>query len=238
MRGKTAPLVLVPILLITGCGVTEDAHYENADALRTALVDEGYPCHAEEELDRFDSEGTSLTCDGGIHIYTWDAESAGDEEKLTVIASGDARRPRYNVRSDTWALTTRDEDEAYDLQDNFGGEIVTPDEAASLFSPLQPAFKHCNEGEYMRYDSEYDVLTIAGAYEEGSGSFISTAGRQAAEIYECVIDEVDLPQHVADDIARTRAFDGARDSSWGDFSASWTYHPDDGLNIQIEHNQD
>ncbi|MGQ7788206.1 hypothetical protein [Nesterenkonia sp. K-15-9-6] len=228
----------IPLLLAAGCGVEKDAHYESAGSLRVALVDEGYACSARDGFDYFESEGTSLTCDGGIRVFSWGEEEAGDQEKLEIIAGGDARQPRYYVRSDTWVLATRDEDEAVDLHETFGGELITPDEASGLLSPLQVAFEWCDEGDHMRYDSSYDVLTISGAYRQGSGSFTSPAGREAADIYECVIDEIDLPQHVADDIARTRALDGTRDSSWGDFSASWTYHPDNGINIQIEHAQD
>ena len=34
-------------------------------------------------------------------------------------------------------------------------------------------------------------------------------------------------------LAASRALDGTQEQSWGDYSASWTYHPDDGLNIVI-----
>jgi hypothetical protein len=32
---------------------------------------------------------------------------------------------------------------------------------------------------------------------------------------------------------RTRALDGMQDASWDDLSASWTYHPDAGLDITV-----
>jgi hypothetical protein len=35
------------------------------------------------------------------------------------------------------------------------------------------------------------------------------------------------------EIDNTRALDGMQRDSWRKFKASWTYHPDDGLNIVI-----
>jgi hypothetical protein len=32
---------------------------------------------------------------------------------------------------------------------------------------------------------------------------------------------------------QTRALDGRQSETWEDFSASWTYHPDNGLDVLI-----
>ena len=37
-------------------------------------------------------------------------------------------------------------------------------------------------------------------------------------------------------IESTRALDGYQQETFGEFSASWTYHPDDGLNMTITRN--
>lgn len=41
------------------------------------------------------------------------------------------------------------------------------------------------------------------------------------------------PQRVQSRIASTRALDGVQEDSWDDYTAHWTYHPDDGVNITI-----
>lgn len=37
-------------------------------------------------------------------------------------------------------------------------------------------------------------------------------------------------------MSATRALDGMQDGQWEGISASWTYHPDDGLNITLTMN--
>jgi hypothetical protein len=41
------------------------------------------------------------------------------------------------------------------------------------------------------------------------------------------------PSFVVTEIDNTRALDGMQRDHWRKFKASWTYHPDDGLNIVI-----
>lgn len=47
----------------------------------------------------------------------------------------------------------------------------------------------------------------------------------------CVFVKVDIPDAVVSHIEGTRALDGRQQASWDGFEASWTYHPDDGLNL-------
>jgi hypothetical protein len=51
--------------------------------------------------------------------------------------------------------------------------------------------------------------------------------------FDCIIEELDVPDAVLDRINNTRALDGYQDATFGEFAASWTYHPDDGLNMTI-----
>lgn len=49
----------------------------------------------------------------------------------------------------------------------------------------------------------------------------------------CVFSELEVPDFVISQIDSTRALDGTQDADFGDYSAFWTYHPDDGLNMTI-----
>jgi hypothetical protein len=49
----------------------------------------------------------------------------------------------------------------------------------------------------------------------------------------CVIKALDTPAFVVAEMDKTRALDGRQSQSWGSFEASWTYHPDDGLDIIV-----
>ncbi|GAA1454547.1 hypothetical protein GCM10009618_20340 [Nesterenkonia lacusekhoensis] len=114
-------------------------------------------------------------------------------------------------------------------------------------SLLRLAYEDCAEGEehgnVLSYDSEYDVLVAENVYVQPSDrSYLGDETYEAvvegiserARIYECALDRIAVPEHVLSDISRTRALDGTRSTSWGDFEASWTYHPSNGLNIQFE----
>lgn len=50
----------------------------------------------------------------------------------------------------------------------------------------------------------------------------------------CILGALDMPDSVDARIGSTRALDGTQAAEWDDISASWTYHPDDGLNMILE----
>lgn len=50
----------------------------------------------------------------------------------------------------------------------------------------------------------------------------------------CVLMELETTDSVISQIDSTRALDGRMTGDWGEFSASWGYHPDSGLDIVIE----
>lgn len=52
----------------------------------------------------------------------------------------------------------------------------------------------------------------------------------------CILDELEAPTAVRDHISQTRALDGQQTDEWGSFSARWTYHPDEGLQMTIQEN--
>jgi Putative peptidoglycan binding domain len=52
-------------------------------------------------------------------------------------------------------------------------------------------------------------------------------------LYTCVIEELAPPARVVRRIESTRALDGMQEESWDNFSALWTFHPDDGLSLTI-----
>lgn len=57
----------------------------------------------------------------------------------------------------------------------------------------------------------------------------------------CVLDELDTPDSVIKRINSTRSLDGRQSADWDGLSASWGYHPDNGLdivrNVRSEHHQ-
>ncbi|WP_405105589.1 hypothetical protein OG559_19070 [Micromonospora sp. NBC_01405] len=66
-------------------------------------------------------------------------------------------------------------------------------------------------------------LTINGAGKEGFGLSYTNI--------ECVLKELNTPDHVISEMSSTRALDGKQTAQWGKIRASWTYHPDQGLDL-------
>lgn len=50
---------------------------------------------------------------------------------------------------------------------------------------------------------------------------------------DCVYEQLDIPKSISERIGVTRALDGRQDGDWNGFTASWGYHPDNGLNLII-----
>lgn len=51
---------------------------------------------------------------------------------------------------------------------------------------------------------------------------------------DCILERLDVSDGVCNAMVSTRSLDGRQTGEWGDYEASWTYHPDDGLDIIIE----
>jgi hypothetical protein len=50
---------------------------------------------------------------------------------------------------------------------------------------------------------------------------------------ECVWDALAMPQHIRTRVGNTSSLSGQQQASWEGLSASWTYHPDNGLDMEI-----
>ena len=71
--------------------------------------------------------------------------------------------------------------------------------------------------------------------DEGRSSLIDTRseyGDPAA--MDCVLRELDTPESVQAQIARTTSMMGVQEADHEGLHYSWTYHPDNGVNMTIE----
>jgi hypothetical protein len=50
----------------------------------------------------------------------------------------------------------------------------------------------------------------------------------------CTLAALDAPDAFTKRLEHTRALDGTQHGEWGDYTATWTYHPDHGLWLVIE----
>ncbi len=81
----------------------------------------------------------------------------------------------------------------------------------------------------------YTVMEDGTAVElDTKGTDLYDDGTRDYAAYACMLDELGVPEITQQKIERTRALDGTQIDSWDDLQASWSYHPDTGINVLIE----
>jgi len=117
------------------------------------------------------------------------------------------------------------------VQRGNSGEAAAPSaweqEQAASASPFKSAQRRCDEfQEGTKIADGGKTLIIDGAGEE------TTAGLSVTSL-ECLVKELGMPESVKAQMFDTRALDGRQTGTWPGFSASWSYHPDDGMDVVI-----
>ncbi|MEV4384649.1 hypothetical protein AB0J68_02805 [Micromonospora sp. NPDC049580] len=94
-------------------------------------------------------------------------------------------------------------------------------------SPLEEARQACGAGrdDWAMLGDDGNSLTLRSVGKERTGLKL--------EQLQCYWTELEVPDAVIAEIEGTRALDGRQSGEWEDMSASWTYHPDDGLQMII-----
>jgi hypothetical protein len=101
-----------------------------------------------------------------------------------------------------------------------GGALFQP------AAPLRDASTVCGAGTLA--DDDHTLVVDMAGEELGTG---------VASIDDvlCVLDELESPRSVIVRMQSTRALDGMQSTTWAGFEATWTYHPDDGLDVIVTH---
>lgn len=215
MKKAMSLLASAGIVALTSCGSPEvepDDHYEEIDDFQQAAHEAGIDCEEESRTSRLNA--FFMRCQEGPALVAFKESGAGPDNPSQVTAGS---YESYLV-SDSWVIGHDDPAVLESAQEILGGEVISP-------SPLEAAYEECGPSG-ISFDPDYEVATIDGATR--------FSNPDATSAYNCLVDELPIPDHVQSDIGRTRALDGTRDAAWDDYEASWTYHPDSGLNIQIE----
>lgn len=110
----------------------------------------------------------------------------------------------------------------------------TPDWLPGGPSILEEAMEECGYPEEnlagITFDEDHDVITVSSAGIQNDG--VPTAeGMEVFANYLCIEDAVGVPQYVRDEISSTTSLQGRQEAEWDGLSASWSYHPNNGLNI-------
>ncbi|TFC44340.1 hypothetical protein E3T26_00925 [Cryobacterium sp. TMT1-21] len=95
-------------------------------------------------------------------------------------------------------------------------------------NPMADAAAACDVegGLWITVGDEGRSITMDGEGEESVGADYADMA--------CILNELGTPDSVISRIDTTRALDGRQTGTWDGYSASWGYHPDNGLDIVID----
>ena len=104
-------------------------------------------------------------------------------------------------------------------------------------APLREAFDECNgmtgalRGGVEIADEDRTLALDMKGEDDAVGTDITTIA--------CVLNSIDTPTRVINLMDSTRAMDGRQTDSWendrGRFTATWSYHPNTGMNVLLVH---
>lgn len=165
----------------------------------------------------------ALTLAGGCSLLDRSVEvpqvvgMAADAAVATLGEAGLGALLEDGKPSPGWTVTS---------QNPYAGHEAQPGDQVklSVASPLESAADTCSVGGVE--DQGRTLFLDMRGDDFGSGSL------EYADVL-CVLEALDVPQSVIHRIGQTRALDGVQDAVWAEVAASWTYHPDDGLDIIV-----
>jgi hypothetical protein len=106
--------------------------------------------------------------------------------------------------------------------------------AAAACGLKPPTFEVADGGNTLVIDGPADVL---GSLDLSTGDVPDTGALQAEakffKDFECVTKELTVPTYVLTRIGNTTSLAGQQSASWDGMEASWTFHPDNGLDAEI-----
>lgn len=101
------------------------------------------------------------------------------------------------------------------------GAIVTRDDGPTRMERAAEAV----DSPYVDLGDDGHTLILDSEGEDSAGADIT-------DVY-IVLAALDAPESVVAQMGSTRALDGTREATWDGMTATWTYHPDDGLDVII-----
>lgn len=113
----------------------------------------------------------------------------------------------------------------------FGGSVVAGAvrdriAARAQSQELSKAYTACGSPTGVTLGDSGKSLNI-----DGRGDTDST-GASLSDI-SCILTALNVPDYVVSKMDATRALDGTLNATWDDYEASWNYHPDNGMSLEI-----
>src|SRR5437867_2553958 len=118
--------------------------------------------------------------------------------------------------------------------------LVLPVSAAVPASAvIRPATGSAKKGPKTELYVAAKKCHVAGNLSDRNKTLsLDTQGQEeiSGDTYDeviCVFNKLKVPSYIRQQVSNTRALDGMQHAHWRSYKASWTYHPDEGLNMVI-----
>ncbi len=209
---------------------SESETYTSIDDVRDAFIAAGGECDKWEQTDIVEAAIESGECGYSgpvLSLYGTHDEAMENATTVRTLSIGDGSDAGLVVGGN-WVINVNDSDLAPIYADKMGAEaVVLEGEKLPTLTHLEDAVGNCDltESRYADIGDDGYTLTLDGAPEDRP--------KRGATIDDiaCVLYYLEIPDSVVAKIDGTRALDGMQDAEWGGISATWTYHPDDGLDL-------
>ncbi|MEU4364282.1 hypothetical protein [Promicromonospora sp. NPDC023987] len=94
-------------------------------------------------------------------------------------------------------------------------------------APLADAYDLCNAADTGGEIADEQTTLIFDTQGEDDATGVDYTA------VVCVLSQLDTPERVTQAMESTRALDGRVTDSWDSFTASWSFHPDTGLDLVV-----
>lgn len=132
-RSRASALAVVSALALTGCGPStqeitamisaDRSTFEDALALREAVLDAGAECPGEQQVTdpSPDTDSTVLPCDPDLLLFVADGEDMAAE----MIGNLETIDDIHYLNSGNWVAASQDRQRLETIQEDLGGEITS-----------------------------------------------------------------------------------------------------------------
>ena len=116
-------------------------------------------------------------------------------------------------------------------------EVPTVNPVALAKTKLEEAYNTCCEGSKAEYAKlGYDKMSLKIDTNPNDSKYSNSYEKDAIAAIQAINIYLGLPSSLLEKMSNTRALDGVQSQNCGTYTATWSYHPDSGLNVIYEVN--
>jgi hypothetical protein len=208
--------------------------YASATELVEAFLAAGATCDNWKQTDDVDPAYETVRCDNGegdVLMMFATARAAQLQAQYIIDTSDAMEMDGMVLLGSNWVINS---DQAALVAEAMGGTVMTSGSGTEGADgqtglTLTEAAEYCDVvgNKYFEIGDSGRSLIIDGAPDDKKRG-------AAFEDIGCVLGYTGVTDAAIERITSTRALDGRQDTTWGTISASWTYHPDNGLDMLLE----